>query len=301
MNGESPAARDAVRRAGGSRHERPHGPDFDFIEGVLEFLLGWPAAGTPPPSGIVSFVLYDFNERRLASLGRELRLSAGGPVPGGMHLCADPRAPVRLFATNLVDADAHAAALVARELGERTMVLFDATKRIATIVCGGIPWPGVDLDMSLPKTKFVMDDLDPSMTNFNIDVVEGSPLGGIVTDGHGLLPRGHRRYNEALYLYLRFRLRLDRKDDCGVRLLGNGLGLWPRKAVEERLITFGRRTSASPPRDEAAVMERRIARWSGKAEASPIRMRCLCCDGSVTCAAASATAGITVEHLHLKA
>ena len=299
MIGESPTARAAVRGAARPRHERPLGPELDFVEGVLEFLVGWPAAGATPPAGMLSFVRYDFNERRVASLGREVRLSTEGPEPRGMHLCADPAAPVRVFERNLVDAQAHADALAARELGVRTIVLFDATKRLAYVVCGEIPWPGIELDLSRGKPDWSTDDLDRSIEDFNVDVAGQEPLMDVVTDGHGLRARGHRRYNEALYLYLRYGLGLDRRVNCGVRLLRTGLGLWPRRTAEERLFTFGRRAAGTPPRDETAVMERRLARWSTTAGRSPLRMRCLCCDGAVACAAASAPAGITVEHLHL--
>ncbi|MEG9504095.1 MAG: hypothetical protein MIN69_19920 [Methylorubrum extorquens] len=300
MIGESDVAKATVRGLGRPRHERPLGTELAFVEGVLEYLAGWPAPEAPVPEGVLSFVRYEFSEAHVGALGRELRLAGGGPEPKGMHLCADPATTVHVFERGLPDLQAHVDALVRRELGARTMVLFTPATRRARIVCANLPFPGIELDLARDKTPWTMADLDRSISDFNIDVVEASDLMDLVTDGVGLRPGGRRRYNEALYLHLRFGLGLDRRVNCGVHIARTGLALRPRGTGEERLTMFGKRAANAPPRDETATLQRRVTRWAARGERPVLHMRCLCCDAADPCSVNPVPERLTIGHPHLQ-
>lgn len=303
MNGEDPNARAVARLTVQSNHHEALDADAAFVEAVLTVLAGWSAPTAP--ALVTSFVYFDFNiERVAARLGPERKLKIDGPVPGGMHLCANPHAMVRVVQNGLTTFQAHEEAYAQRDYAPRMMIMFDPASRLVKIVCAGLPWPGAEMRLAAaPPATWTLAELDATIDRFHFERIIGLPLMDLLTEGGQLRRRARRRYREALYFYLRYELGLDRSSGFVVSTRSASVKVKRLGEGELQVAGFGVRAAHPNPANEKAVLGkvvRRISARRAQGSTPPLHLRCLCCDGTGPCATPVEQDSFTMRHAHLE-
>ncbi|MRI57127.1 hypothetical protein D8770_24695 [Methylobacterium sp. DB1607] len=287
-----------------SNHQEALDADAAFLERVLGILASWTAP--PAPAPVTSFVYFDFSKERVAArLGPERKLKIGGPVPGGMHLCADPLGMVRVVQDGLTSFEAHEEAYAQRDYAPRMMIMFDPASRTVRIVCASLPSPGAEMQLASTSAAatWTLAQLDATIDRFHFERIIGLPLMGLLTENGQLRRRARRRYREALYFYLRYELGLDRNSGFLVSTRSASVKIRRVSGGELQVAGFGMRAAHPDPANEKAVLGkvvRRIAARRAKGSAHPLHLRCLCCDGTGPCATPVEQDSFTMRPAHLE-